>query len=59
MRGQPDTVVAGSKRCRCCGRVKPLERFARHARTADRRQAWCRNCNRITRAIYRANGKLR
>lgn len=46
-------MLPARKQCRRCRRVKPLDQFAHHARTADRRQAWCRTCNRITRTLYR------
>lgn len=49
----PEESEPGRKRCRRCLHRKRPEEFARHARTADGRQSWCRNCNRITRQLYR------
>lgn len=33
-----------AKRCGRCGKEKPLDAFARHRRSADGRQPWCREC---------------
>jgi hypothetical protein len=36
-----------TKRCSCCAESRPLEDFARHRKTRDRRDVWCRACRSV------------
>jgi len=48
-------MADGSKRCRRCGKRKPLEAFNRSKRSADGRHHWCRACfSDYNRARYEA-----
>lgn len=43
-----DVAMAGiksEKQCVKCGRVLPIESFARSRRNNDGRQTWCRECS--------------
>jgi hypothetical protein len=63
-----------SKICSKCGEEKSLDSFGPHKRTKDKKNSWCRNCNRINmqerrnghqeeenaraRELYKTNGSL-
>ena len=37
--------LSGEKKCRKCGKEKPVSQFPRNARTLDRLSSWCKRCH--------------
>ncbi len=55
----PQSISNGAKRCPICAQTKSLDAFGKHDKTKDRRQCYCRACQRRLQAEYRRTQNYR